>query len=43
MSTEQNKSIVRRWIEEGWNKHDLAVIDQVYAPIMSSMNRRLRR
>lgn len=32
MSTEQNKSIVRRWIEEGWNKHNLAVIDQVYAP-----------
>src|SRR5260221_13593531 len=32
MSTEQNKSIVRRWIEEGWNKGDLAVIDQVYAP-----------
>lgn len=31
MSTEQNKSIVRRWIEEGWNKHNLAVIDQVYA------------
>jgi steroid delta-isomerase-like uncharacterized protein len=32
MSTEQNKSIVRRWVEEGWNKHDLAVIDQAYAP-----------
>jgi steroid delta-isomerase-like uncharacterized protein len=32
MSTEQNKSIVRRWIEEGWNKHNLAVIDEVYAP-----------
>ena len=32
MSAEQNKSIVRRWIEEGWNKGDLAVIDQVYAP-----------
>ena len=32
MSTEQNKSIVRRWIEEGWNKHNLAVIDQLYAP-----------
>jgi steroid delta-isomerase-like uncharacterized protein len=30
MSTEQNKSIVRRWIEEGWNKGNLAVIDQVY-------------
>jgi steroid delta-isomerase-like uncharacterized protein len=32
MSTEQNKSIVRRWIEDGWNKHNLAVIDEVYAP-----------
>ena len=32
MSTEQDKSIVRRWIEEGWNKGDLTVIDQVYAP-----------
>ena len=32
MSAEQNKSIVRRWIEEGWNKHNVAVIDQVYAP-----------
>ena len=32
MSAEQNKSIVRRWVEEGWNKGNLAVIDQVYAP-----------
>jgi steroid delta-isomerase-like uncharacterized protein len=32
MSTEQNKSIVRRWVEEGWNKGNLSVIDQVYAP-----------
>jgi steroid delta-isomerase-like uncharacterized protein len=32
MSTEQNKSIVRRWVEEGWNKHNLAVIDEVYVP-----------
>ena len=32
MSTEQNKSVVRRWIEEGWNKGNLAVIDQVYIP-----------
>jgi steroid delta-isomerase-like uncharacterized protein len=31
MSTEQNKSIVRRWIEEGWNKGNLSVVDQVYA------------
>ena len=32
MSAEQNKSIVRRWIEEGWNKHNPAVIDEVYVP-----------
>ncbi len=32
MSTEQNKSIVRRWVEEGWNKHNPAVVDQLYAP-----------
>jgi len=31
MSTEKNKAIVRRWIEEGWNKHNLTVIDEVYA------------
>lgn len=31
MSTEQNKTVVRRWIEEGWNKGNLAVIDEVYA------------
>ncbi len=32
MSVEQNKSIVRRWIEAGWNGHDLTVIDECYAP-----------
>lgn len=32
MSTEQNKSIVRRWVEEGWNKRNTALIDQLYAP-----------
>ena len=32
MSTEQNKSIVRRWVEEGWNKRNLALIDELYAP-----------
>ena len=31
MSTEQNKSIVRRWIEEGWNKANIGLIDPVYA------------
>jgi steroid delta-isomerase-like uncharacterized protein len=32
MSAEQNKSIVRRWVEEGWNKRNLALIDELYAP-----------
>jgi steroid delta-isomerase-like uncharacterized protein len=32
MSAEQNKSIVRRWVEEGWNNGNLSVIDQIYAP-----------
>ena len=32
MSTEQNKSIVRRWIEIGWNQGNLAVADEIYAP-----------
>ena len=32
MSVEQNKSIVRRWVEEGWNKGNLTVIDQLYTP-----------
>ncbi len=31
MSTEQNKSIVRRWIEEGWNQGNVGVVDQFYA------------
>jgi steroid delta-isomerase-like uncharacterized protein len=32
MSAEQNKSIVRRWVEEGWNKKNTALIDELYAP-----------
>ena len=32
MSAEQNKSIVHRWVEEGWNKHNVALIDQLYSP-----------
>ena len=32
MSTETNKALLRKWIEEGWNKGDLAVVDEVYAP-----------
>ena len=32
MSTEQNKAIVRRWIEQGWNTGDLSLVDALYAP-----------
>ena len=32
MTTEQNKALIRRWVEEGWNKGNLAVADEVYAP-----------
>jgi steroid delta-isomerase-like uncharacterized protein len=32
MSTEQNKSITRRWIEQGWNQGNLAVINEIYDP-----------
>ncbi len=32
MSTETNKATLRHWIEDGWNKHNVAVIDETYAP-----------
>lgn len=32
MSVEQNKSILRRWIEGGWNEGNLALVDELYAP-----------
>jgi steroid delta-isomerase-like uncharacterized protein len=32
MSAEQNKSIVRRWIENGWNRHNVSLIDDLYTP-----------
>ena len=32
MSTEQNKMVIRRWHEEGWNKRNLVdLTDEVYA------------
>lgn len=30
--SEENKAIARRAIEEVWNKHNLAAIDEFYAP-----------
>lgn len=32
MSIESNKAVVRKWIEQGWNKHNINVIDEIYAP-----------
>jgi steroid delta-isomerase-like uncharacterized protein len=32
MSTEQNKALARRIVEEMWNTHNLHVIDEIYAP-----------
>src|SRR6476620_7527471 len=32
MSAEQNKAIVRKWIEEGWNKGNLNLVDDLYTP-----------
>lgn len=29
MSIEENKAIIRRWLEEGWSKGNLAVADEV--------------
>ncbi len=32
MSTEENKAIARRWFEEGINRHNLAIMDELFAP-----------
>ena len=32
MSTETNKATIRRWIEEGWNKGNLALLEEIYTP-----------
>jgi steroid delta-isomerase-like uncharacterized protein len=31
MSAEQNKAIVRRWVDGGWNAGDLDLVDEFYA------------
>ncbi len=32
MSTEENKAIVRRWMEEWFSKHNQSVVDELVAP-----------
>ncbi len=32
MSAATNKALAQRWIEEVWNKGDLALIDELIAP-----------
>lgn len=32
MSTEENKKLVLRWIEEAWEKKNLDIIDELHAP-----------
>lgn len=32
MSTEGNKALVRRWLEEGYNQGNVAVVDELVAP-----------
>ena len=32
MSTEKNKAIIQRWIEEAWNKGNVNIADEIYAP-----------
>jgi steroid delta-isomerase-like uncharacterized protein len=31
ISVDANKALIRRWVEEGWNKHNLALIDEIFA------------
>jgi steroid delta-isomerase-like uncharacterized protein len=32
MTVEQNKALIRKWIEQGWNAHNPAIADEIYAP-----------
>ena len=32
MSTEENKDIARRWVDEVWGKQDLSAIEDLFAP-----------
>ena len=39
MSTEDNKAVVRRGIEEVWNQKNVAIVDEIAAPDYVSHNR----
>ena len=32
MSTEENKAIARRWFEESGNRHNVAIVDELFTP-----------
>ncbi len=32
MSSEKNKAVIRWWIEEAWNKGNVSIADEIYAP-----------
>jgi hypothetical protein len=32
MSTEQNKALIRRFYEEGWNEGNVDVVEEMFAP-----------
>ena len=40
---EENKALVRRWIDEGFNKKDLAVVDKLFAPEVVINGQRVAR
>ena len=40
MATEQNKAAARRWSEELWGRGDLAVADEIIAPVRPPRSRR---
>lgn len=38
MSVEENKAIIRRWIEEGWNQGKAELADELYAADFSALD-----
>jgi steroid delta-isomerase-like uncharacterized protein len=36
MSAEENKASIKRWIEEGWNRGQVDVADELFAPEFSA-------